>query len=338
MERPRIEKLRIQNFGCIKDATFELAPICALIGPNDSGKSTVLRALQLLTDRQIRLLDSAPFAPVPLSVPSPFNMLFREGAGFEFWSGRHQWLVALGEMGSLRRELTEVPEGIPTVAQGSLLVRLDPDSLRRPSPVIGPQEEFSFDRDGHGLAGILDAIRDRGDRAFEDIRDGLLKLFPAVKYLQLKPVQLGSATQKVLQLELTDGTRVPANLISEGILYFLAFAVIERIERPAVLLIEEPENGLHPARIADIMAVLRRISEKTQVVIATHSPLVINEMQGHEVILLTRDAEKGTQARLLKDTYDYDARSRVFQNGELWLSYANGKDEQALLSKPQVER
>jgi predicted ATPase len=218
-------------------------------------------------------------------------------------------------------------------AQGSLLVRLEPDVLRRQSTLIGPEQEISFDMQGTGLAGVLDVIRDRGDGAFEAIRDELCELFPSVKYLQLRTV---SQTAKALQLELKDGTRVPANLISEGILYFLAFAAIERIDRPAVLLVEEPENGLHPSRIADVMKVLRRISEKTQVVIATHSPLVINEMKGHEVIVLTRDADRGTQARLLKDTYNYEERSRVYQNGELWLSYANGKDESALLSKPEA--
>ncbi len=49
MERPFINRLRIQNYGCIKDATFELTPLHALIGPNDSGKSTVLRALRTMT-------------------------------------------------------------------------------------------------------------------------------------------------------------------------------------------------------------------------------------------------------------------------------------------------
>jgi hypothetical protein len=46
MDRPYIEKLRIQSYGCIKDAELKLTPLHALIGPNDSGKSTVLRALR----------------------------------------------------------------------------------------------------------------------------------------------------------------------------------------------------------------------------------------------------------------------------------------------------
>jgi len=37
MERPYVEELRIQNYGCIQDATFRFTPLHALIGPNDSG-------------------------------------------------------------------------------------------------------------------------------------------------------------------------------------------------------------------------------------------------------------------------------------------------------------
>lgn len=40
-----VETVRIQSFGCVRDATLELTRLHALIGPNDSGKSTVLAAL-----------------------------------------------------------------------------------------------------------------------------------------------------------------------------------------------------------------------------------------------------------------------------------------------------
>src|SRR5262245_45666372 len=43
-----ITKLRVQNFKCLRDVTVELGPLTVLIGPNDSGKSSVLDALHLL--------------------------------------------------------------------------------------------------------------------------------------------------------------------------------------------------------------------------------------------------------------------------------------------------
>ncbi len=79
------------------------------------------------------------------------------------------------------------------------------------------------------------------------------------------------------------------------------------------------------------MRVLRAISEKTQVILATHSPLVINELQPDEVTVVTRSKEHGTKATLMKDTPNFDERSKVYALGELWLSYANGEDEAPLL-------
>jgi predicted ATPase len=43
-----ISKIRIQNFKCLRDVTVELGPFNVLIGPNDSGKSSLLDAIQLL--------------------------------------------------------------------------------------------------------------------------------------------------------------------------------------------------------------------------------------------------------------------------------------------------
>jgi predicted ATPase len=120
--------------------------------------------------------------------------------------------------------------------------------------------------------------------------------------------------------------------MSEGLLYYLAFAALPFLAPPSILLVEEPENGLHPARIRDVVGVLREVSKTTQVLVATHSPLVVNELSGDEVTIVTRHGETGTKTRRLSDTPDFASRSRVYATGELWLSYANGVDEAPLLA------
>jgi len=49
MDRVFVESLSIKNYGCIRDATLRLTPLHALIGPNDSGKTTILNALGTLS-------------------------------------------------------------------------------------------------------------------------------------------------------------------------------------------------------------------------------------------------------------------------------------------------
>jgi hypothetical protein len=71
-------------------------------------------------------------------------------------------------------------------------------------------------------------------------------------------------------------------------------------------------------------------SGKSTILIATHSPLVINELKPNEVTVVTRD-DSGTHCKPIGETPGFADRSKVYALGELWLSYANGKDEAPLL-------
>jgi hypothetical protein len=215
------------------------------------------------------------------------------------------------------------------------LLRLDADSLRSESELIPESDLVTFDEwngkgmRGQRLPGIYDAIMNRGDDAFPTIAQRTRELFSSVRNVRLRTT---SARQKSLEVELTDGTRVPAAQMSEGLLYFLAYAALPYLAPSSILLVEEPENGLHPARIRDVMNILKEIAKTTQVLIATHSPLVVNELEADQVTVVTRDPDRGTQTRRLNATPDFEVRSKVYLPGELWLNYANGVDEADLLA------
>ena len=159
-------------------------------------------------------------------------------------------------------------------------------------------------------------------------------LFPTVRALRMHNV---SKTQKQLGLTLVDGTAVAPAEMSEGMLYWLAFAIVEHLAPQAILLIEEPENGLHPARIREVMKVLRDVSQRTQIILATHSPLVINELEPDEVTIVTRTAERGTICTPMTATKHFATRSKLYALGELWLSYADGDVERELVDEVEPD-
>jgi hypothetical protein len=65
---------------------------------------------------------------------------------------------------------------------------------------------------------------------------------------------------------------------------------------------------------------------------ATHSPLVINELQPEEVSVVTKaSVDEGTKVTRIKDTPNFAKRSSVYALGELWLAYADGNVEAPLL-------
>lgn len=332
---PGIDRIRIQGFGCIIEALeLELGPLQAFIGPNDSGKSTILRAVRAVVDVGVLRQDAAAPARVKESLRAEGWIECQVGeTSFRLMkhSLRDDWQRRWPGSRNDNESLQAVRAA---VRGGTALIRLDPDALRDPSLLIPEGQELGFFSDrGAGLAGLFDALMNRSDRPVDAITARVRERFPTVKHIGLRNA---STTHKELQLELVDGTKVPASMASEGLLYYLAFATLPYLHGGAgILLIEEPENGLHPARIRDVVATLREISKTTQVLIATHSPILVNELQPHEIFVTTRDAQTGTRVTRLDRTPNFADRSRVYNPGELWVAYADGDTEAALLGEEE---
>ena len=353
-----IAQLAVENYGCIRDASFTLSPLHAFIGPNDSGKSTALRALRTVAQFAAGTFsgdyasDAQPFDP-RMAAASLLGVQYADGLCYQLTAAAAPHVITERVHGGEPSSPTAVRlrgRNVPGLLQGggserpedaaplaalaarlapATLVRFDPDCLRAPAPLLPESAGIAFaDERGTGLPSVYDAIMNRDTDAFAALQTRVRALFPTVARLGLINV---SSTHKELAVTLVDGTRVGARAMSEGLLYYLAFAALRHVESARLLLVEEPENGLHPARIAEVMRVLRELSTHGQVVIATHSPLVVNELEGHEISVLTRDPEKGTQAVLLKDVPGFDDAMKVYQPGEFWLSYCDGQQEAPLL-------
>jgi len=344
-----VQRVEIQNYGCVRELALELTPLHALIGPNDSGKTTVLRALRTAMQfgassfRRDSEGEWHPFEPM-IQAGVSVRVVYRDARAYLFRAGSDHQLeevVDLPDQAPLHRvrygwndpgyvQALNDPSGILLRERMSTatMVRFEPDYLRQPARLIPEREALAFvDERGRGLASVFDAIVNRDVTAFLQIQSEARQLFPTVQKIRLSNIDDG---HKALAIELVDGTVVDARAMSEGLLYYLAFSALRYLDGSRIFLIEEPENGLHPARIADVMRVLREISKTSQVLIATHNPLVLNELLAEEVTVLTRDAA-GTHATRIKDTPNFEERSQVYALGELWLSYANGADEAPLL-------
>ncbi|MCU0661748.1 MAG: ATP-binding protein [Myxococcota bacterium] len=354
-----ISWLKIENYGCIKCLELQhLTRLHAFIGPNDSGKSTLLRALRVAVQ-----VASNAFTVQNGQISQPFDPQLEYGQrtsniGIGFQDGLGMFVTSLGEnrvrtfikdrrgvsaetlLAHGLDERSVVREGTSEDAKtlgrrmiGQRLVRLDPDVMRKRSGLIpdGAAINLKSERGG-GLPGIYDAIRDRRIADFASIETELKVLFPSIEALQLKAI---SQSEKILRVRLTNGVEVAADRMSEGLLYFLGFAALPYLEPVSVLLVEEPENGLHPARIREVVNVLKAISRNTQVLIATHSPLVINELEPEQVSLVTRTENEGTKVTPISKTANFEERNKVYALGELWLSYADGNLEEALVDKAE---
>lgn len=328
-----IDRFEVRNFGCLKETSLALTRVHALVGPNDSGKSTLLAALH-----EARLIEvgRAPAQTFDGRLSNKTQlMVSRAGqtGTYRLDGGALHVTVAQpgrSDQSHIYMQATALPPAPQSDVRGPLRVRFDADALRQNSSLIPDSQSLRFLSDrGAGLPAVYHRILGRGDEAFGRIRADVQRLFPTVDRVSFPAITQSELT---IEVHLRDGARVPAEHISEGLLYYLAFAALPFVSPTSLLLVEEPENGLHPARIREVVAMLRTFAEEqdAQVVMATHSPLVVNELAPDEVSVVTRSLDHGTKVTPLTETKDFARRSKVYSPGELWIAYADGEMEAEL--------
>ncbi len=176
-------------------------------------------------------------------------------------------------------------------------LQLEPSALRRPDSFTAPTVLGS---DGSHLPATLYFLAKmqgfplgvdpsgRGSDVYAKIANRLSSLIDDVREVYVDRDE----RRELLTLMVSGKDRIPhtARALSDGTLRFLALGAIELDPRShGVLCLEEPENGIHPARIKAILDLLRDIATDTnyavaednplrQVIINTHSPVVVNEV------------------------------------------------------------
>ncbi|SHE24039.1 AAA family ATPase [Actinomyces glycerinitolerans] len=158
---------------------------------------------------------------------------------------------------------------------------LEPSALRRADD---RDEEADITASGEHLASTLYRRAARDDsRVYQDIIDALA---PFLEMRTLRVVPNGDYLE--LRARIGDGPELSARSLSDGTLRLIALAALAVLDSgPSLVAIEEPENGLHPAKIADILELLRSMTEARdghagQVLVNTHSPYLVQDaMQDH---------------------------------------------------------
>ena len=186
------------------------------------------------------------------------------------------------------------------------LLQLEPSAMRRPDEFSAPTKLGS---DGSNLAATLYRLayqngsrpRDAGNpRVCADVARRLAQLIDDVRTVSIDRDEKRDLL--TLNVMAADKTPHAARSLSDGTLRFLALAVLEQDpEFQGVLCLEEPENGIHPARIPAMIGLLRDIATDVnepvgpdnplrQVIVNTHSPVVV-QLVPDDALLVALPAE-----------------------------------------------
>jgi len=83
------------------------------------------------------------------------------------------------------------------------------------------------------------------------------------------------------------------NQLSDGTLRFAALAALlllqDEDKQPPIVIIDEPELGLHPAAVKTLCGIIKKLSYSKQIVLATQSTLVVDNFNIDDIIVVDRD-------------------------------------------------
>ncbi len=97
-----------------------------------------------------------------------------------------------------------------------------------------------------------------------------------------------------------------AHLTSDGSLRFFALVTLLNLPPvmiPNLILLDEPELGLHPAAIGLIAAMIEQLSHDRQIIVATQSPLLVDEFELDEIIVVDLEDGRTKLRQLNADDY-----------------------------------
>jgi predicted ATPase len=202
-------------------------------------------------------------------------------------------------------------------------IMLNPDTMKKPVLQKRTRGEVQLNKNGSNIAKYLLSIRKINPAAFASILETLQEILPYAKELQ---VILSSELERGVYLQLTEGEcQLASFLLSTGTLRIVALlALLRHPKPPPLIVIEEIENGLDPRTIRIIIEEIRKVvkSGKTQIIVTTHSPYLLDLFQLEHVVLVERDEQE--QPVFLK-LADKASLANELKKSTLGKLYAMGK-------------
>lgn len=199
---------------------------------------------------------------------------------------------------------------------GWYLSYLSADNTRG-TPEAGPQERLSAT--GDNLPNVIQYLKEQHPERLDSV---LAILSSRVPRLEKVEAELMADGRLLLQIKDAPFDRpILAKFASDGTLKMLAYlTLLYDPEPPQMIGIEEPENYLHPRLLSELAEECRSVTDRTQLMVTTHSPFFVNGLQANELWVLYRDTKGYTQAKKAEDMKGIkDFMNSGALLGHLWM-------------------
>ena len=348
-----LDHITVRGLGSIASIEeFRPGPVSVLIGPNGSGKSHFLGAFSLLNAiGEGRLREYVARAGGAGRV-----LHFGPGAtgqidlSVSFAGGRYGYDVTLHPAGAdeliPRDEAIRgrdsasggtAHEGMGREARVSRMTVGHAGRVRRHlrswrvhqfhgtgdgSPIRGTADigdSRHLRSDGSNMAAFLHLLRERHPDSYLAITRAIRQIAPFFEGFDLRPRRPDLGRVGLVWRHSGSDAHLDASSLSDGTLRFMALATLflQPAEyRPSVILVDEPELGMHPYAITLVAALIRQAATESQVIVSTQSSLLLDHFEPEEVVVTERCDGATRLTRL--DSSRLRTWLERYSLGELW--------------------
>jgi predicted ATPase len=176
--------------------------------------------------------------------------------------------------------------------------------------------------DASNIAAYLYLLEQKYNDHYKRIVRTIRRVTPFFDDFVLRPNPLNEDTILLQWRDLNSDTPFNVHTLSDGTLRFICLATLllqpdEKL--PSVILIDEPELGLHPFAINILAALLESASTKTQVIISTQSVPLINQFAPEDILIVDRKDAQSTFKRLSSENLaNWMTEFSNYGIGDLW--------------------
>lgn len=344
-----ITKLNIENVRCIENIELDFGILTVLVGKNDTGKSTILECVRDCSRVFSQGRNDVNFEKIKPNWLSHYgnqsrvSIAFEDSRRFQFNAqeskpdGRTNVAVkevlhsAPGESLSPMGELKEFSI-LERFARWRSPYQLSASQLREPVEV-GALRGSSLAYDGFGLSDILDRMP---LRRFAELNEQFTRRIPHVEEV-LREAYYDYRGEfvpgkKAVYFQLKSGAKVPCSQVSDGAMLVLGYlALFMDVNPQPLILIEEPENGIHPGQLKDLMSLIKDMTleqRRVQVIMTTHSPYLLDYVPRESIRVITRTDSEGTKAQRFEDVPEISKMLGAgYSTGEAWANHDQPKIE-----------
>lgn len=354
-----IHRAKFQNFKALRDVevTFD-SRLTVLVGPNGSGKTSVLQGIHYLTQLarenntepeynfghllEYRSVSTELAASPGLQLE---GMRPGEEGGYGIFvgaDGKGRVSFALktpdrgmrvfetgqiygSEMSIFPSQQRPLPEYSERIFDNSFLLRFSSRQLALATLIRSYPPQVA--KDGTGLAAALSHIKSKYPKRFDAIMAAFRRVIPNVKDVRFDKAQVPGSDiyGDILLVDYKGVEGVKAAHVSSGTLFALGLLTVALGPDSAnVILLDDLDHGLHPKAQLELIDVFRGLVDQNpdlQIIATAHSPYILDKLEWNEVRVTSLGDDGAAVCKPLTDHPDFERWKESMSPGEFWSTF-----------------